>query len=131
MPIDSSPHTHHRPPPQVGRFLLREYVTTTFVDEYVWLRAVGRVLQEKPWSSNLLLRLSIIPAAIKSYGLGALQAPALPFALSALVCQAALSYVLTDMGAGLKDPSDLFKAESKGSQVRLDGLQLQLFFRDL
>jgi uncharacterized membrane protein YdjX (TVP38/TMEM64 family) len=89
------------------------------IAEYVWLRAVDRLLQERPWSANLLLRLSIIPAAIKSYGLGAMQAPALPFMVSAVLFQAALSYVLTDLGAGMQDPSDLFSAESKGSKVRL------------
>lgn len=85
--------------------------------EYVWLRAVDRLLQERPWASNFLLRLSLIPAAIKSYGLGALQAPALPFFVAAALCQAALSYVLTDLGAKMQDPADLFKAESKSTQA--------------
>ncbi|KAM3575135.1 hypothetical protein VYU27_002939 [Nannochloropsis oceanica] len=100
-----------------GRYLLRDMLMNYFFREYVWLAAMAKLVEERPWQSNILLRLSIIPAAVKSYGLGAIQDPPLPFFTCALIVMALLSWVLADLGAKLKDPADIFKAKSKGSQI--------------
>lgn len=100
-----------------GRYLFRDMLMTYFFKEYVWLAAMAKLVEERPWQSNILLRLSVIPAAVKSYGLGAIQDPPLPFFTCALVVMALLSWVLTDLGAKLQDPADIFKAKSKGSQI--------------
>lgn len=100
-----------------GRYLFHDMLMTYFFKEYVWLGAMAKLVEERPWQSNVLLRLSVIPAAVKSYGLGAIQDPPLPFFTCAVVVMALLSWVLTDLGAKLQDPADIFKAKSKGSQI--------------
>eukprot|EP00624_Nannochloropsis_granulata_P004646 evm.model.NODE_3311_length_19320_cov_26.791149.4 len=100
-----------------GRYLLRDMLMNYFFKEYVWLAAMAKLVEERPWQSNILLRLSVIPAAVKSYGLGAIQDPPLPFFTCALIVMALLSWVLADLGAKLQNPADIFKAKSKGSRI--------------
>ncbi len=100
-----------------GRYLFRDMLVLHFVKEYVWLEAMATLVQEKPWLSNVLLRASVIPAAVKSYGLGAIQDPPVPFFTAAVVIMALLSWVLTDLGAKLQDPADIFKAKNPKSKA--------------
>jgi uncharacterized membrane protein YdjX (TVP38/TMEM64 family) len=100
-----------------GRYLFRNFLIKYFLEEYDWLAAMALLINDKPWTSNLLIRLSIVPAAIKSYGLGAMEDPPLPFFTCALLVMAILSYVLTDLGSKANDPTAIFKAKSKSSQV--------------
>jgi len=100
-----------------GRYLFRDLLVTYFFKEYVWLAAMVRLVEERPWQSNVLIRLAAIPAAVKSYGLGAIEDPPIPFFSCAIVIMAPLSWILTDLGAKLQDPKDIFKAQSEGSQI--------------
>ena len=100
-----------------GRYLFRDFLIKYFFEEYDWLAALALLIKDKPWTSNLLIRLSIVPAAIKSYGLGAIEDPPLPFFTCAFLVMAMLSYVLSDLGSKASDPSAIFKSKSKSSQV--------------
>lgn len=82
----------------IAKYVFHGYLRQHLFQRYVWLEALEVMVRERPWQTITVLRLSVLPAAIKSYGMGALGAPFLPFITTACVSFAVLSWVFTDLG---------------------------------
>jgi uncharacterized membrane protein YdjX (TVP38/TMEM64 family) len=76
----------------LSRFLFHDYLRRHLFAKYVYLEALELMMRERPWQTVTILRLSVLPAAIKSYGMGALAAPFLPFITTAMITFAVLSW---------------------------------------
>jgi len=45
----------------------QSYLRQHFFKQYLWLEAFEMMVDDKPWQSMILIRFSVLPAAVKNY----------------------------------------------------------------
>merc|ERR1719253_337149 len=64
----------------IARFVVRDWVMKNVVSKYELLSMVSKAVKEEPWKMAFLVRGSMVPLAVKNYGLGVMDIGYLPIA---------------------------------------------------
>merc|ERR550537_225312 len=62
----------------LARYVIRDWVNKNIVGKFELLRLVSTAVKEEPWKMAFLVRGSMVPLAVKNYGLGVMDIPLLP-----------------------------------------------------
>jgi uncharacterized membrane protein YdjX (TVP38/TMEM64 family) len=64
----------------IARYVVKDWVVKNFVEKYELLKMVSVAVKEEPWKMAFLVRGSMVPLAVKNYGLGVMDIGFLPIA---------------------------------------------------
>lgn len=97
----------------LARNVLRNWVLRTFVEKSELLTMVSKAVQEEPFKMAFLVRGSMVPLAVKNYGLGVLDIGYLPIACCACIFTPFYALQNIYVGSACQDLKEAFSPQKK------------------
>jgi len=97
----------------LARNVLRNWVIRTFVEKSELLTMVSKAVQEEPFKMAFLVRGSMVPLAVKNYGLGVLDIGYLPIACCACIFTPFYALQNIYVGNACQDLKEAFSPQKK------------------
>eukprot|EP00931_Biecheleriopsis_adriatica_P047083 TRINITY_DN27112_c0_g1_i1.p1 TRINITY_DN27112_c0_g1~~TRINITY_DN27112_c0_g1_i1.p1 ORF type:complete len:257 (+),score=58.85 TRINITY_DN27112_c0_g1_i1:93-863(+) len=99
----------------LARHFFRDYFMRTFVDQSELLTMVSKAVKEEPFKMAFLVRGSMVPLAVKNYGLGVLDIGYLPIACCACIFTPFYALQNIYVGSACQDIKEVFSGKSSAS----------------
>jgi len=109
----------------LARHFFRDWVYKTFVERSELLLMASRAVKEEPYKMAFLVRGSMVPLAVKNYGLGVLDIGYLPIAICGCIFTPFYAIQNIYMGSACSDLNEVFSAK-KPSNGEASSVQSQL-----
>lgn len=103
----------------IARHVLKDWVNKNMVAKSELLTMVSTAVKEEPWKMAFLVRGSMVPLAVKNYGLGVMDIDYLPIACCSMIFTNFYAFQNIYMGSTLQNLKDVF-APKKASDGPAD-----------
>jgi len=98
----------------IARFVLKDWVNRTLVAKYDLLKMVSIAVKEEPWKMAFLVRGSMVPLAVKNYGLGVMEIGYMPIVACSMIFTNFYAFQNIYIGSTLKNLEEVFAPKKAG-----------------
>lgn len=92
----------------IARFVVKDWVMKNVVSKYELLTMVSKAVKEEPWKMAFLVRGSMVPLAVKNYGLGVMDIGLGPIAVCSCIFTNFYAFQNIYMGSAMQDIKEVF-----------------------
>lgn len=92
----------------LARHVFKQWVFDNVITKFELLQMVSEAVKDEPWKMAFLVRGSMLPLAVKNYGLGVMEIAYTPIALNSCIFTTFYAFQNIYMGSLLVDLKDIF-----------------------
>jgi len=92
----------------IARHFVKDWVMKNIVAKYDLLKMVALAVKDEPWKMVFLVRGSMVPLAVKNYGLGVMEVGYLPIACCSMIFTNFYAFQNIYMGAACQNLKEVF-----------------------
>lgn len=92
----------------LARYIFKDWVLENVITRFELLKLVSTAVKEEPWKMAFLVRGSMVPLAVKNYGLGVMDMPLLPIAAFSCVFTTFYAFQNIYFGSMCVDLAEVF-----------------------
>jgi uncharacterized membrane protein YdjX (TVP38/TMEM64 family) len=107
----------------IARHILKDWVNKNMVAKSELLTMVSKAVKEEPWKMAFLVRGSMVPLAVKNYGLGVMDIDYLPIAVCSCIFTNFYAMQNIYMGSTLLNLKDVFAPKKAAAGAEMDWRQ--------
>merc|ERR1719487_2033086 len=101
----------------LARHIVRDWVMQNIVKKNKLLSMVAEAVKDEPWKMAFLVRGSMVPLAVKNYGLGVMDIPYLPIAVCSCIFTNFYAFQNIYLGSACSDLNEVFSAKKPSSDA--------------